>query len=577
MSIHSKRVSKPSRKVFVTSLSLASVLALTYPSMAAKVYAAGNKYEWVKHVDQDLLNGHYSSVASSGSGQHLLMGVNDGGEGYSAASPLFISSDYGTTWENIDEDIEDNMRNSWTSVDISNNGQKMVAASEYTVDLDSFYEDEGQIFVSQNAGNTWSNVSPNDAEDWHTVVISGDGTTIAAIATDDTDNLYTSINGGSTWQTSAVPNVNHWESLSISDDGDTVLVGGENNTTASPFVYISENSGTNWDDITPASGGMGFAAKTALTDDGSKIVASVYGYDGGDYDTVYLSENKGDNWTDISPDDADDNYWEAIAISGNGSVLSVLDDDDKMYISSDDGANWTEEDPDHEDDGDNEWVSADFNTSGSRMVVASELFAYSSYNANHAVEPETENSAAAVNFVNAESGKAIKLVTPDGTTITCHSPVKESALVVKDGAYSYPLGLVDFCFSGADASNEIKLTFVTDLKPNQVAVRKHNPKTSSYATITGATVTETTYNGQHALQVAYNVADNGPLDTNPTVGEVADPVGLGILDVGAPNTGLSQDDPKLPQATWIISASLAASLVATPVRRKILNYITPKK
>lgn len=567
----SKRISGArgqSRKVLVTSLSLASVVALTYPSIPAKVYAAGNKYDWVKHVDQNLLNGHYSSAASSASGQHLLLGVNDGGEGYSAASPLFISSDYGTTWENIDEDVENNMRNSWTSVDVSNNGQKMVAASEYTVDLDSFFEDEGQIFISQNAGDTWSNISPNDAENWHTVAVSGDGTTIAAIATDETGKLYTSTNGGSTWQTSVVPNVNHWESLSISDDGDTVLVGGENNTTASPFVYISENTGSTWNDITPTSGGMGYSTKTALSDDGSKIVTSVYGYNSGEYDKVYLSNNKGANWTDISPDDANDNYWEAVAISGNGSVMSVLDDNDKMYISADGGASWTEEDPDQENNGDNTWRSVDFNTSGSRIIAASESFAYTSYNSQ--IDRTT-------NFTNAENGKAIVLTLPSGTTVTCQSAVKESGLTAQDVAYSYPLGLVDFCFSGADENNEISLLFVTDLKPNQVAVRKYNPDNTSYATIPGATVTESNYNGQHALQVTYNIVDNGPLDTDPDVGEVADPVGLGVLGVTAPNTGLNHENSEHTATFLMASATIAAGLAASPIRRKIFTRSTPVK
>jgi phenylpropionate dioxygenase-like ring-hydroxylating dioxygenase large terminal subunit len=116
--------------------------------------------------------------------------------------------------------------------------------------------------------------------------------------------------------------------------------------------------------------------------------------------------------------------------------------------------------------------------------------------------------------------------------------VKESGLSAQDGVYSYPLGLVDFCFSGADTSNEITLVFVTPLKPNEVAVRKFNPNTKIYSNLTEAAVTETTHSGQHALQVVYTITDNGPLDTDSDVGEIADPVGLAVAGVTAPNTGV---------------------------------------
>jgi len=102
------------------------------------------------------------------------------------------------------------------------------------------------------------------------------------------------------------------------------------------------------------------------------------------------------------------------------------------------------------------------------------------------------------------------------------------------------MGLVDFCFSGADLSNEITLIFVTDLKPSQVVARKYNPTSQTYATITEAVISQTTYQNKAALQVKYSIRDNGPLDTNPITGEVADPIGLGLADVAVPNTGISK-------------------------------------
>lgn len=531
---HKKTTSRGnSQKVLLASLTIGAMLAATRPSIPAKVHANGSTYEWVKHADLDLLGGEYSSAASSADGSHLLLGVTDGGENYDDSSVLYMSDDYGNTWENVGDVIDSGAPNNWMSVDVSNNDQTMVAASIGTTDWDSgdWEEYPGKIFISENAGSTWEDVSPVGPDNWQHVVVSGDGSTIVALAEDDEDNAYISTDGGDNWTTSEIQDTWDWESLSISDDGDTILIGGENNSATSK-VHLSVDGGDNWDDISPDSGEMVFSTRTAMSSDGSKIAVSTEGYNGSYFDAVYLTENDGTNWTDISPEDPEVNYWQAIALSDNGSVLSVLDDDENMFISMDDGESWSEENPDHIDDGDNTWVAVDMSADGSRMVVANAAHAFTGYNENLNVD---ESSVA--DFSNAESGAAVKLTTPDGTTITCYSSVKETVLSVQDAGYQYPLGLVDFCFDTSEESNEVTLTFVTDLKPDQVVARKYNPITETYGAVSGVVITAVTHEGQPALQVTYTIIDNGPLDVDPDVGEIADPVGLAST-LGAPNTGV---------------------------------------
>jgi photosystem II stability/assembly factor-like uncharacterized protein len=571
MSDKTTMVPRRSRKLLMTSFTLASAMALVSPAFVqTKAYAVGNAYEWIKHEDQDLLGGTYTSVASSASGSHLIIGSTDGGEGFNAASPLYVSDDYGATWEDVAEDAEDRMRNYWTSVDVTNDGQTMVAASDDSIDLDDLTDLTGGIFISEDAGATWADISPAGSDDeWRSIAISGDGSKIVAVADDDTDEVFISDDSGATWDSTEVDNVTSWDTVAISDDGNKILVGGENLGTLAALVQFSEDGGDNWADVTPFDEELAFTTRVAMSSTGDKLAVSIFGYDGDEYDMVFISEDDGANWTDVTPDDPVANPWNAFAMSDNGAILSVLDEDDVMYISSDDGANWTEEDPGLEDNDDNDWTAIDFNATGSRIIAVSEDFAYSGYNA-----------ALDSTFIvdNAEDGKEIVLTLPSGTTITCHSPVKESDLSADDGAYSYPLGLVDFCFSGADASNEITLIFVTELRPDEVAVRKYNPANDSYATITEATVTETTYSGQHALQVTYTITDNGPLDTDSDAGEVADPVGLAVLGVGAPNTGLGSSQGSEPsKAAWLVGAAGTAGLLVARLNRKIYSYRTPKK
>jgi len=138
-------------------------------------------------------------------------------------------------------------------------------------------------------------------------------------------------------------------------------------------------------------------------------------------------------------------------------------------------------------------------------------------------------------FSNPESRQPIILTIPVDTELTCHSAVMESSLNKKDSRFSYPLGLIDFCFDTNYSNNQINLLFVTDLKPSEVEARKYNTVTEEFSSIPDATVTETTHNGQHALRLIYTVIDNGPLDQDPVIGQIKDPASLGLK--------LSNDNP----------------------------------
>ncbi len=563
-----------SRRFLTVGVTAVTALALTQPTIPFKVYAASNQYEWRKHVDNDLVNGEYSSVASSASGKHLLASVTNGGEGLSAANPLFVSNDYGATWQNIDEAVDDGMRHYWTSVDVSSDGQTMVAVSNMSVDLDVFNEHEGNIFVSKDAGQSWDNISPLGPDDWTKVALSGDGSKIVALSGEETEYAYMISHGDDEWTTSFIDDVSNWKSLSVSHDGSKVLIGGENRGTMGPLVRLSSNGGSTWQDIAPADDGIVFELQAAMSSSGDKMVVSVDGTHSSTNGKVYVSGNGGADWDDVSLEYWGGINWKTAVISANGSMMSVLSDGNDMYVSRDNGGTWTEEDPGHVDEDSNAWRSADFNATGSRMIVAGVGNLYTGHNAALDDSQDQDEDGLTGTFGNAENGKTVVLTLPSGTTITCRSAVKESAQAVQDGAYSYPLGLVDFCFSGADASNAINLLFVTDLKPNQVAVRKYVPSTGAYFTINEATVTETTYNGQHALLVTYTIVDNGPLDTDPDDGEVADPVGLGVLEVGTPNTGLASQSAGSPHAAPL---SGMTGPIATVTHQKISGGIISGK
>jgi N-acetylneuraminic acid mutarotase len=137
--------------------------------------------------------------------------------------------------------------------------------------------------------------------------------------------------------------------------------------------------------------------------------------------------------------------------------------------------------------------------------------------------------------VSSSASSSISLSTPSSTNITCSSSVPEASLVKQDIGYGYPLGLFNLCFETDYSNNPVVITFVTSLKPSQVVARDYNIDTHVYTDIPGGTIIETTYNGQPALQLNYNIVDNGPLDSNSIMGLITDPVGLAVATT--PDTG----------------------------------------
>lgn len=140
---------------------------------------------------------------------------------------------------------------------------------------------------------------------------------------------------------------------------------------------------------------------------------------------------------------------------------------------------------------------------------------------------------------NSGDGKYVTLVVDDVCALEDVNVKAEVTKPVQDSGYDYPGGLVRF---GADCgtpgyTTNVKLYFY-GLDSNLV-VRKYNPNTNAYFTITSATKAPQTIGGQAVTVVSYQITDGGTLDVDNTVnGTIVDPVGLGLIGVGSPKTGL---------------------------------------
>ena len=104
--------------------------------------------------------------------------------------------------------------------------------------------------------------------------------------------------------------------------------------------------------------------------------------------------------------------------------------------------------------------------------------------------------------------------------------VKAADNEVQDTKYEYNGGMVNF---SADCSNSdvIVTIYQYGVAKGGLVVRKYNPNTKQYATISDASLDERTIDGQTVTVATYTIKDGGDLDTDGEEnGTIVDPVGL---------------------------------------------------
>jgi hypothetical protein len=100
--------------------------------------------------------------------------------------------------------------------------------------------ESGNIWLSGDAGATWSEVTAGAAQDWRDIASSTDGTKLAAVC----DSIWLSHDAGATWTEVATAEAfgdGGWQSVASSSD-DSKLAAGE----VQGHVWLSTDSGATW-------------------------------------------------------------------------------------------------------------------------------------------------------------------------------------------------------------------------------------------------------------------------------------------------------------------------------------------
>lgn len=169
-------------------------------------------------------------------------------------------------------------------------------------------------------------------------------------------------------------------------------------------------------------------------------------------------------------------------------------------------------------------------------------------------------------LLNSQSNAYTTLVLDDACELS-NVRVAQTTELTPDSGYEYPLGLLDF---EADCGTPGFTTTVTQYYFNpptgDFVLRKY--ANGAYQTVSGATMTRQTIDGQAVLVVTYQVTDGGILDTDGLVnGVILDPAGPATIALttvssttssttpGTPNTGLQRVN------IHVFTAALAAGVM----------------
>jgi photosystem II stability/assembly factor-like uncharacterized protein len=248
----------------------------------------------------------WTSIAMSSDGNKLVAAGDNAG--------LFDSADGGLTWSQGTG---------------SPPGADGAASSADGTKLVAVFNNGGLgggIFTSTDSGATWQNTGPGNSN-WCSVASSADGTKLVAVISNSVaGGIFSSSSSGQSGTWSRQSTAAKWVSVASSADGTKLVAvqfGGG----------IFTNSGSTWANATTSIGSKNWIS-VASSADGSKLAAAISG--GG----IFTSVDSGKTWFQSGAPTAN---WVGVASSADGGKLAAVVNTGGIYLSSNFGATWAQQ------------------------------------------------------------------------------------------------------------------------------------------------------------------------------------------------------------------------------------------
>jgi hypothetical protein len=179
------------------------------------IYTSSNYGQTWNRTTPNLIKNWFSvSVSSCGQYQTAVIVTPSGSLVFNGS--IYTSCDYGKSWI---QNISAPTNVSWYSVSLSSSGQYQTAViySGWEGNINS-----GAIFISSDYGQTWNICSALTNVNWYSVSISSSGQ--YQVAAGSGVGIYTSSNYGQTWS-QTLANSEYWQAISLSSSGQYITAG----------------------------------------------------------------------------------------------------------------------------------------------------------------------------------------------------------------------------------------------------------------------------------------------------------------------------------------------------------------
>ncbi|MEJ6577009.1 MAG: hypothetical protein QNL49_01055 [Actinomycetota bacterium] len=272
----------------------------------------------------------WTSIASSCTGEKLAAVVQNG--------YIYTSINSGSIWTEHDSLGIKN----WKSITSSRDGTVLVAAIN-----------NGLIYRSTNSGTDWLPMTSAGSKNWISIAMSEDGMTIAA-AEYPSSGIWVSKNGGDDWVRKFITNA-AWRSIAISSNGVSAVAtsfGGTYITSdlLADVVSWTKKNGGNWSAVASSSDGKYLAAARVDKDSNTHV------YTSSDYGVTFVKQNSSRPGT---------KFYQALAFSADGSILTGAAWGDYIYTSIDSGVTWVKQTL----AGSRNWSSVATSADGTKIVA----------------------------------------------------------------------------------------------------------------------------------------------------------------------------------------------------------------
>ena len=274
----------------------------------------------------------WSAITSSADGLKLAAYAYDG------PGVIYVSANAGLTWTLRKTGI-------WiygNSITSSADGRRIFAGDKY-----------GKLHISHDSGLTWKTRSIGAARGTKCITCSADGRKLAVLVSNQPSYMtatlyviYTSTDFGVTWKERE--SERNWTSITSSDDGSKLAA-----TVSGGHIYTSTDAGVSWT-ARATDANRAWSAITSSAD-GSRLAAANY------RGQIYTSKDAGVTWTAYGSD----REWNAITSSADGSRLAATEADGGIHTSSDSGLTWTA----LTTNANQRWMAIDSSADGSRLAA----------------------------------------------------------------------------------------------------------------------------------------------------------------------------------------------------------------